>query len=285
MTISQILSQAQDELKEAQVENPRLDARLLLGHVTQFSKEKIIFNPDLVIDDEKKQEFFKLIARRKQRQPISQIIGKREFYGRDFKVTQDVLDPRCDSESLIEMVLGNYQKDDAINFLEIGCGSGCLSITLLKEFENAKAMAVDISKEALNIAADNADFHQVNEHLQLLESDLFASVKEGQKFDLIISNPPYIATDDIEELQDEVKHHEPRLALDGGVDGLDFYRNIALKAGDFMRDNAKVILEIGINQEQEISDIFAKQGFVLESEKKDLSQVIRNLCFIKNDHS
>lgn len=283
MKISEILAQAQARLHNAHVANPRLDAILLLVHITKFSKEKIIFNPDLEIDDALLQSFWSVLAKREMRQPISQIIGKREFYGRDFIVTSDVLDPRCDSESLIEMVLHHYANKANTHFLEIGCGSGCLSITLLKELQNAKAVAVDISDKALEIAAQNAQLHEVEGDLQLMKSDLFGGLDHTQRFDLIISNPPYIASGDIETLQDEVKNHEPRLALDGGADGLDFYRKIALQTSAFMRDGAKLILEIGIHQEHEISDIFAKEGFILESSKKDLAQVIRNLCFIKND--
>lgn len=303
MKISDILAQAKGQLENSGVSSSRLDSLILLSHAfflcgLPFSKEQVIFNPDLELDLNQQQSFFDLIKRRCNREPISHIIGKREFYGRDFIVNKDVLDPRPDSESLIELVLGKFpQKNQPIRILEVGSGSGCLIITLLKELSNAQAITLDISEAALDVCKKNAEFHEVSEHLQILHSDVFSAFKTKQilkqvqddksnsstKFNLIISNPPYIDSETITTLQPEVQLHEPITALDGGIDGLDFYRRIALEAESFLCENGKIILEIGFGQKEDVERIFIKNGFSLEEVKQDLAGVERALCFAKKD--
>ena len=285
MKISAALAHARWNLDSKGVSNSRLDALILLTHTffilhIPFTKEQVIFNPDQELTLEQQQVFFNLVLRRGNREPVSHIIGKREFYGEDFLVTKDVLDPRPDSESLIETVLAHFlNRDQHLKILELGVGSGCLIITLLAFYERAVGIGADISEKALKIAQKNADLHQVSKRLLLVESDLFSVLTGREKFDLIISNPPYIPSQDIEILEAEVRVHEPRLALDGGEDGLDFYRRIAARAKLFLSAGGKVILEIGIGQQNDIAQIFIRQGFVLLEEKKDLSGVVRILCF------
>ena len=264
MKISEALSQSRKDLDIKGVRNSKLDCLILLTHALCCSKEYIIFNPDAELNIEQQEVFLKMVKRRAAREPVSHIIGKREFFGEDFFVSCDVLDPRPDSESLIELVLENFlQKNNQLKILELGVGSGCLIITLLKAYKSALGVGIDISEKALKIAEKNAAIHQVQDRLQLLQSDLFSalniskqvqdddigslkispfffarhsefdsgsmrsqSVENFLKFDLIISNPPYIASQEIENLEPEVKTYEPLLALDGGVDGFDFYRKI-----------------------------------------------------------
>ncbi len=286
MKISDALSQARQKLDSKGVSNSKLDSLILLTHTffvlkENFTKEQIIFNPDLELEPEQYKVFFELINRRANREPVSQIIGKREFFGEEFLVNSNVLDPRPDSETLIELVLKKFwQQNQKLKILELGVGSGCLIITLLKAFDNAEATAVDISQKALEIAQKNAINHQVQNRLNLLESDLFQKISASKKFDLIISNPPYIASKEIELLQDEVKIYEPRTALDGGLDGLDFYRRIAAKAKNFLNPSGKIILEIGISQKEEIEKIFTEKKFTLEESKQDLAGIERTLCFL-----
>lgn len=285
MNISSALSQARQNLDAKGVSNSKLDSLILLTHAffllgISFSKEQIIFNPDHELSLQQQQVFFNLILRRSNREPISHIIGKREFYGEDFLVSKDVLDPRPDSESLIEAVFSNFSdKSQKLKILELGVGSGCLIITLLRSFRLAAGTGVDVSEKALAVCQKNAVNHQVADRLQLTKSDLFGAINQQEKFDLIISNPPYIPSQDIESLEPEVRVHEPRLALDGGKDGLDFYRQIALEAKNFLNKKGQIILEIGINQQQEIADIFMQEGFLLLEEKRDLAQVVRVLRF------
>jgi len=301
MKISDALSQSRKDLDIKGVSNSKLDCLILLTHALCCSKEHIIFNPDAELNIEQQEVFFKMVKRRALREPVSHIIGKREFFGEDFFVSCDVLDPRPDSESLIELVLENFQqKNNQLKILELGVGSGCLIITLLKAYKSAVGVGVDISKKALKIAGENAATHQVQDRLQLLQSDLFSALKIMKqacdddigsfkvnsqsaenllKFDLIISNPPYIASQEIETLEPEVKNYEPHLALDGGVDGFDFYKKIAAESKNFLKENGRIILEIGINQQEKIIEFFTKNGFQLIEMKPDLSGIIRSLCF------
>ncbi len=279
MKISEALVRANKILNEAVVGSARLDAVIFMTQILSCSKEKIIFNPDLELGAAQQDEFFELVARRAKRVPTSQIIGKREFFGEDFFVNGDVLDPRPDSESLIEFVTENFpDKKRKLKILEVGVGSGCLIVTLARLYEMADGIGVDISEKALDVCKKNAQLHQVSERLKLLRSDLFAQVV-GEKFDLVISNPPYIATAEIEDLEPEVRLYEPRTALDGGIDGLDFYRRIAAEVRDFLKENGTIILEIGRDQQEEIIEIFSAKKFQLTASKLDLSGVVRVLCF------
>lgn len=281
MNIASALKKAKEELKKAGVASYELDSLVLICYALSFSKEKVIFNPEIILDEKQLEDFFALIARRKNGEPVSHLIGKREFYGVDFVVNKNVLDPRPDSESLIELVLEFAKKDDELQLLELGVGSGCLVISLLLLFKNSTAIGVDISNLALEVAAENALKNQVAPRLNLQKSDLFSALNAGQKFDIIISNPPYIPTHQIADLQIEVRDFEPILALDGGVDGMDFYRKIAKDAARFLKNNGLVFLEIGINQKAEIAEIFRENNFELIAAKDDLAGIARALCFGK----
>lgn len=279
MKIVDALNSAKKTLRANNINSFSLDAILLLQQATSFTKEQIIFDPDFLLDENQLNIFLKLIERRSQKEPVSHIIGKREFYGLDFAVTSKTLDPRPDSESLIELVLQNFS--GKINILEIGVGSGCLIITLLKNLQEAQGKGIDISNDALEICHKNAKNHQIENRLQLLRSNLFAEISDQEKFDLIISNPPYIKSQDIENLQDEVKNFEPRLALDGGESGLEFYEKIANEVAGFLAPKGSVILEIGFGQKQDVVDIFVVKGFKLQAVKLDLSGIDRVLWFKK----
>ena len=280
MKISDALILAQNKLRQSNIESAAIDALVLLRHVTSFSKEKIIFNPDLELAESQLEGFWRVVARRQAREPISHILEQREFYGLDFFVSGNVLDPRPDSESLIELVCEMFpDKNQKLEILELGVGSGCLSITLLKNFPNAVASGVDISLEALAVAQKNSSAHQLQNRFELRQSDLFANVA-AKKFDLIISNPPYIPAAEIENLADEVRLFEPRLALDGGVDGLDFYRRIAKESAKFLKPAGLVVVEVGHDQKQAVVDIFVANGFRFEKAQRDLAGVERVVCFV-----
>ncbi len=280
MNIKQALSEARHIIAKQNIySTPSLDVTLLLCHTLKCTKEKVIFSPELNLTKQEEQDFFDLVEKRANRQPIAQILGYKEFFGENFFVNKFTLIPRPDSETLIELVLEKFcDKNKELKILEIGSGSGCLIITLLKLYKNSKALAIDISPEAYDITKKNANYHNVENRLKLLISNLFEKI-ENEKFDLIISNPPYIVRSEIENLQEEVKYHEPLLALDGGVDGLDFYRQIALNARDFLEKNGTIILEIGLNQEKEVIEIFNKNNFIFNGQKADLSGIIRVLSF------
>ncbi len=280
MKISAALAKAGLELNANGVSNSKLDSLVLLAYAISFSKEQIIFNPDFELDSNQQKTFFDLIDRRSKREPVSHIVNQKEFFGKDFFVNSSVLDPRPDSEVLIELVLKKYSdKNKKLQILELGVGSGCLIITLLASYIQASGTAVDISKVALEIAKKNSYKHQVQNRLKLVESDLFHDLEIVEKFDLIISNPPYINSEEIANLEPEVKNYEPRMALDGGKDGLDFYRRIATKAADFLNPDGKIILEIGYNQQEKIIKIFTEKNFLFLESKPDLAGIVRVLCF------
>jgi release factor glutamine methyltransferase len=278
MNIGQALSLAKKKLKDSNISSFNIDANLLLCHVLGKSKEFIIFNPEIDLSVQDFSQFEELVARRQKSEPISHILQKREFYNREFLVTKNVLDPRPDSESLIEYVLNYFPGDETLEMLEVGVGSGCLIITILSELKKSHAKAVDISAKAIEVANKNSSTHGVDNRLEIIESDLFSNLGE-EKFDLIISNPPYIKSADIADLSDDVKNFEPLGALDGGEDGLDFYRQIAKQSQKYLNKDGSVILEIGMGQEKEIVEFFQESGFNFINSKKDLASIIRVLHF------
>ncbi len=282
MKISQAFNFAKLELLKCGIENPFLEATILLTHLTSFSKEQIIFDENLELSESQFESLKHLIVRRCRKEPISHIINNREFFGLDFFVDKNVLDPRPDSEHLVELALKKIDEmflGGEIKMLEIGVGSGCLTISILKNAKNCQALGFDISQYALEICAKNIKTHELKNRFEIRESNLFSAASKNEKFDVIISNPPYIKSQEIEDLQDEVRIFEPRGALDGGLDGLDFYREIAINAPLFLKENSILILEIGFDQKDEVCEIFEENGFYLDCHKQDLAGRDRVLGF------
>ena len=283
MNVENALKEAIEILKKNSVDSAILDARILIQFVTRLSREDVIFNaPQINLSDNQIKKYFDLIHKRARKIPLTHLTNNREFFANNFYVDENVLDPRPDSEALIEMVINEFEKISFLNICEMGCGSGCLIISLLKHFKNWHGLAIDISNKALIVAQDNAISNQVSTRINFLESNLFKNFRDDQIFDIIISNPPYIPTNDIENLQDEVRLYEPRIALDGGLDGLDFYRKIAEQSQKFLKNNGDIFLEIGYNQYQDVKNIFENNNFKFINFKKDLSGIIRVLQFQKN---
>ena len=282
MNIENAIKEAVEILKKNSIAFPILEARILMSFVANLSKEDIIFQSTKInLLQDQKEKYFDLIHKRIKKIPLTHLTNNREFFGNNFYVDENVLDPRPDSETMVEMIIKKYQNPSFLNLCEIGCGSGCLIISLIKHFKDWQGSAVDISKKALEIAQKNAQTNEVFGRIEFLESNLFKDFKDNQIFDIIISNPPYIPSADIENLQDEVRLYEPRIALDGGLDGLDFYRNIANQSRKFLKINGNIFLEIGYNQHQEVIDIFEKFNFKFIDSAKDLSGIIRVLEFEK----
>lgn len=280
MQIKEIIEKSSKKLELAKISEPVMEAKILFAFFSGLSKEKIFLDYDKKYTEDLT-KFWLLIQRRESREPISHIIGLREFYGREFTVNSDVLDPRPDTETIIDFFKQNYRADYQFNFCEIGTGSGCISITLLLEFSNANSLSIDISEAALEKAKINRDNYALESRMKLVQSDLFNKLPNNNKFDFIISNPPYIPSKDIEKLEPEVRLFEPRLALDGGLSGLDFYQKIAKFSADYLKENGEIILEIGKGQEDDISKIFKKNSYKLKQQQKDLNDIIRILVFKK----
>jgi len=259
-TFSKAFAETAGVLRQAGIATPALDARLLLCHAAGLTHEAYIAKADreLVADIAARLEA--LIARRLEREPVSRIIGTREFYGRVFLVDRHTLDPRPDTETLIEAALDiidqNGSRGRPLSLLDLGTGTGCILITLLAELPQARGLGTDMSSAALNLATANARILGVADRASFVASDWLDAV-EG-KFDLIVSNPPYIPSAEIERLPEEVARHDPRLALDGGPDGLSAYRRIAAGARQALAPNGKILVEIGSSQAQQVAEIFDK---------------------------
>ena len=275
-TVAALLQEARQALFEADIELSALDARLLLQAAAGLSHEELIAEPNMVLAPDKILRFKSFIDRRLQHEPVTRILGEREFYSRPFRVSPAVLDPRADTETIIELTLQLLDQEPK-RFLDLGTGSGAIAVTLLAERHSWSGIAVDLSAEALEIAKSNANALGVAQRLAFHNAAWFNGIAE--KFDLIVSNPPYIPQLEVFELSLEVQNYDPHLALDGGEDGLEAYRAIAAGAGDHLKSNGLVVLEIGAGQSANVIQIFLAQGFQFRDQKYDLGGHIRALAF------
>ena len=276
-TLRELLKRAGEHLATRGIETEALDARLLLQAASGLRHEEIVAEPDLILSADVTARFWSLFERRCKFEPVSRILGNREFYGRNFRVTPDVLDPRADTETLIGAALALAKGKGPLRILDLGTGSGIIVVTLLFELPRARAVASDLSAAALQVAKGNAEALGVAHRARFVQANWFDGV-DGQ-FDLIVSNPPYIPLGDIAGLAVDVRDFDPPKALDGGPDGLEAYRRIASGAGGHLAPKGHIILEIGAGQENAVNDLFRGQGFVQESRHFDLAGYVRCLVF------
>lgn len=261
-SIRQAFVEAARTLREAGIETPELDARLLLCHAAGLSHEDYIARAREALGPDAALLLDGAIARRLKREPVARITGAREFYGRRFGLGPDTLDPRPDTETLIAAALDIAGKkgwrDKPLKLLDLGTGSGCILVTLLAELPKASGLGTDLSPGALAIAAANAKAHGVSDRASFLAADWLDAVTGT--FDLILSNPPYLASGEIAGLAEEVANYDPRLGLDGGPDGLDAYRRIAARACDHLAEDGRLLVEIGPAQGEAVTTILAGAG-------------------------
>lgn len=264
------------DLQAAHVESASLDARVLLEHALGMSREQLLIKADEMMTAAQYEYYRTLVGMRMRRQPVAQIIGRREFFGLTFKVTPQVLDPRPDSETLIEAV-SRRQRDRAapLRVLDLGTGSGCLLLTLLYEFPNATGTGVDISPDALAVAQENAMRLGLQSRVQFVQSHWCMQV--AGEFNVIISNPPYIPTADIAGLAPEVSGHEPKLALDGGADGLNCYRVVVASIKQHLAQDGFAVLELGIGQQQAVEELALQNGLKPAGIAHDIQGIARAL--------
>ncbi|MEI6731000.1 MAG: peptide chain release factor N(5)-glutamine methyltransferase [Pseudomonadota bacterium] len=274
MTISEQIRTASALLKNARIESPRLDAQILFGFVLGVSRERLILDDHLEITLEQAQIFADLIARRAKNEPIAYIIAKKEFLSLDFIVNHDTLIPRPDSEILVEVAI-KLAKDllkiraETLQILDIGTGSGCLPIAFLSEIEQAYAVAVDISEGALQIAKQNAALNKVSDRIGFVRSNWCDSIKG--KFDIILSNPPYIKYADAQMLASDVVDFEPHKALFADSNGLAAYEILASQVKERLNSQGYVLFEVGDGQAPEVANILQKVGLKIEAIEKDLA--------------
>lgn len=272
-TVAALLAEGRRRLAASGSATPALDTRLLLQHVAGLTHEEIVSSPSR--ETIAGPDFRRLIARREAHEPVSRILGEREFYGRAFKVTGAVLDPRPETEILVEEALRLGTPDARV--LDLGTGSGAIIITLLAEWPGATGVATDVSAEALGVARVNAGVLLGADRLRFIRGNWFDGV-EGE-FDLIVSNPPYIVHSDIEHLPADVRDFDPAIALDGGPDGLAAYRAIARAPRPHLSGHGSILVEIGAGQKSEVETIFRQAGFALVAKKSDLAGHVRCLAF------
>jgi release factor glutamine methyltransferase len=282
MTIREALSKGTAILKEANIEAPAAEAGVLLCHMLKKDKVYLFAYGEDGLEPVREEEYFRSIGQRVQSIPLQYITGHQEFMSLDFFVNPAVLIPRQDTEILVEAVLEHAKKlkDGTVEILDIGTGSGCIAISLAYYLSSAQVTAVDISKAALEVAGENAVKNRVLEKITFMESDVFDQIPEGKRFDVIVSNPPYIPAADISGLQPEVKHHEPRTALDGGQDGLDFYRRIADGAVEWLKPGGLLALEVGYDQAKAVSRLLESRytGIGIVRDLSGIERVVTGRC-------
>ncbi len=257
--IKSITKELTREFSEIGIDTAVLDARWLIEAVSGVNQTILFLEPEIALTEEQFLQLQAMVERRKKFEPVAKILGEKEFYGRAFKVTKDVLDPRPDTETLIDVVLKSQTNTAALRFLDVGVGSGAIAITLLCEKPNWQGVASDISDKALVIANENSENLSVADRLTFVKTSWMSGI-DGS-FDFIVSNPPYIGSFEIDELSQDVKGYDPVLALDGGRDGLEAYRRIALTSGALLKPKGKIYLEIGYMQASQVIDIFRSAGF------------------------
>ena len=274
MTIKEIIIRYSKELEEIS-STPRLDVETLLQKVLNVDRLYILLNLDKSLSKEEENLFNKFIEERLNNRPIAYIVGNREFMGLDFYVQEGVLIPRPDTEVLVEEVIEIAKNKEDINILDIGTGSGAITVSLAKYLENAKITSVDISEIALEIGRKNAILNEVDDRITFVKSDLFTNINKEMKFDIIVSNPPYIKREVIDTLDKQVKDFEPYNALEGGIDGLDFYRAITTQAKDYLKEGGVLAYEVGHDQSEDVSKLMEMDGYTNIYTRKDLQQIDR----------
>ena len=276
MKYHEILNQGSKILKLNKIKSHSLDSEILLSSLLNVDRSQLIINHNKIVKNNEKKNFFFLINRRKKNEPISYITGYKEFWNNNFKVDKNVLIPRPDTETIVEQVLSYLRPQSTKKILDIGTGSGCIIISILKERKKCKGVGIDISKNAIKLAKYNAKMQHIKNRINFFHSDIDNFLTD--KYDLIISNPPYIKQHEINGLEKDIKNYEPRVALNGGIDGYSKIRLTIKKSSALIKKNGKLFLEIGSNQVMETLKILKINGFFVNKLVKDLTN--RNSCVV-----
>ncbi len=254
--ISQAIQKAAEILKNSEVPEPAREAKSILSLVLDKDKSFIIAHTEYELSTAEEVQFRDFIKRRANREPFQHIAGKQEFFGLDFIVTPDVLIPRPETELIVETGIEILKDLENSNFCEVGIGSGCIAVSILHEIKNAKAIGLDISAKALQIAGKNAEKNGVSGRLELMVSDIFEGLNKAEKFDLIVSNPPYVPLKDVPGLQIEVREFDPLIALTDGKNGLTIIEKIIKQSPEYLKPDGVLLLEIGFGQSERVSEMF-----------------------------
>ena len=280
MTVLEGIQKSAEFLAKKGVESPRLQAELLLAHVLKLPRMKLYLNFERALSEPETDAFRELVKRRSQREPLQHIVGSTSFCGLEIAVNRNVLVPRPETELLAEtgwsfLSTINSQNSQPSTALDFGTGSGCIAIALAAKCPGAKIVALDVSKDALDLAIENAKRNNVADRIEFSHGnslEVLQTPPPAAQFDLVISNPPYILTREIETLEPEVRDYDPRIALDGGPDGLDFYRRLAKEAAPVLKPDGKIMLEFGDGQGDAVRKIFEDQNWIVEAIREDYTQ-------------
>ena len=267
MNIQTLLNQASKTLKQLSNTSSKLDSEILLSKIIKKNRKYLILNSNEELKKENIKSFDYLVKRRKKGEPIAYLINKKEFWKQNFYINQNVLIPRPDTETLVEETLKLFNVNSKLNMLDIGTGSGCILLSILKERRNFFGTGIDISKKAINVARFNAKMHQLSNRVKFYNSDVDKFLIG--KYDLVVSNPPYIKRQDLKYLEVDVKGFEPKLALDGGKDGFSKITKVISKTSTLLKRNGRFILEIGFGQKKKILSILKQNNFFINKVVKD----------------
>ena len=279
MNCTEVISNAVYILKENLIKNPYLDSEMLLSKALKIKRENLLTNLNMKLKNKDIIKFNKLIERRRKKEPIAYILGYKSFWKSNFKVNQDVLIPRPETEHVIEEVLKIIPKSASYNILDVGTGSGCLIVSIILERQRSRGTAIDISKNAINIAKYNAKIQHIENRIKFVNSNI-DKFNRG-KYDLITSNPPYIKKFKIKYLEDDVKLYEPKVALDGGIDGYSNLKKVIKKSSKLLKTKGKLILEIDDKQKNITNKILKQNGFYTNKIVKDLAKKYRCIVSTK----
>lgn len=261
-TVLELLNLTTTFFEQKGIDSARLNAELLLAETLKCKRLDLYLAFDKPVKDEEVNHFREFIRRRGNREPLQYILGYVDFYGLNFFVNKDVLIPRQETEILVETIINHTDKETELNIMDIGTGSGIIAVCLANNLPNVKIIAVDKSKEALTIAKQNAEKNNVAERITFIEIDVLnTSLAVNTKFDIIVSNPPYVSQKEFSSLQKEIVSHEPDFAVTDFSDGLIFYRKIIVSAKTLLNENGKIFFEVGAGQAEEVKSIFKENNF------------------------
>ncbi len=274
MNCLQLINIGSETLKNKNIKSHHLDSEILLSKALGKKREKIITNLNQFIKSSEIKKFNNLVKRRSLKEPIAYILKEKEFWSKSFEVNKNTLIPRPETELLVEKIVNIY-RGKPINILDIGTGSGCILISLISELKKSRGIGIDIAKKALFIAKKNSTKHNFENNIKFYKR-CFSNLHH-QKFDLIVSNPPYIRSNEINKLEEDIRLFEPKIALNGGKDGLDVIKKVIYKSQEILKINGVLALEIGSGQFKEVSKILKSNSFKIEYKIKDYKENVRSL--------
>ncbi|HMO80663.1 MAG TPA: peptide chain release factor N(5)-glutamine methyltransferase [Pyrinomonadaceae bacterium] len=283
MNIEDAISSAASDLRSSGVPDPLRDARTLLSSVLGRDLAFIIAHPEYILSDDERRGLASAVFRRSAREPLQYIVGHQEFYGLRFRVTPEVLIPRPETEAVVETVIGLLERLPEPRFFEVGVGSGCISVSILKHLPGACAVGSDISETAIAVARENAERHGVLSRFELVCTDIFSDLASNKRYDVIVSNPPYVDIREVASLQSEVRDFEPRIALTDNADGLSIIRRIVESSPMHLKPRGALVLEIGFRQSQAVGEMFERALWGEPEFRPDLSGIPRVVLAFLDD--